>query len=96
VVVSALMGFVIMGLGPILFQHGAEVAYPVQEGASFGTIMMAGQITGILFVLLFDIIAGGGALLWSMLFLVLLAVLQIPFAAGMKESQIFLKNRENG
>lgn len=56
--------------------------------------MLMGQISGILFVLLFDIIASGtGVLLWSMLFLVLLALIQIPFTAGMKESAIFLQNR---
>jgi FLVCR family MFS transporter 7 len=87
---SAVLGFVVMGLAPILFQHGAEVAYPIQEGASFGTIMLMGQVSGILFVVLFEIIQGaaGGAVVWPMIFLIALAVIQIPVAAMMKESAI--------
>jgi len=91
---GALLGFIIMGLAPILFQHGAEVAYPVQEGASFGTIMLMGQVSGILFVFLFDLLMNGtGTIIWPMLFLVVLAVAQIPVSAGMKESRILLENR---
>ncbi len=40
--VAGLAGFTIMGLAPILFQHGAEVAYPVKEGTSFGLILLMG------------------------------------------------------
>lgn len=87
---SGVLGFTVMGLAPILFQHGAEVAYPIQEGASFGTIMLMGQVSGILFVVLFEVIQGaaGGAVIWSMIFLIALAVMQIPVAAKMKESAI--------
>jgi MFS transporter, FLVCR family, MFS-domain-containing protein 7 len=86
---AAVLGFLVMGLAPILFQHGAEVAYPVQEGASFGLIMMMGQISGIIFVLLFGLIFDSTqGILWPMIFLILLAAVQIPLAAWMKESQI--------
>ena len=94
--ICAVLGFTVMGLAPILFQHGAEVAYPVQEGASFGSIMLMGQISGILFVVLFELIQGAaGDILWPMLFLVALALMQVPAASMMKESQILkkLKNR---
>jgi FLVCR family MFS transporter 7 len=85
-----LLGFIIMGLAPILFQHGAEVAYPIQEGASFGLIMMMGQISGVLFIFLFERIQGlTQSIIWPMLFLIVLAVLQIPLAAFMKESKAF-------
>ncbi len=87
---AAVLGFVVMGLAPILFQHGAETAYPVQEGASFGTIMLMGQISGILFVGLFEMIQGEtGRALWPMLFLIALALIQIPFSASMRESALF-------
>jgi MFS transporter, FLVCR family, MFS-domain-containing protein 7 len=95
IVACALFGFSLMGMAPILFQHGAEVAYPVQEGASFGTIMLMGQISGILFVILFDVIfKATNAYLWPMLFLIILAVVQIPVAALMKESKILKESRE--
>ncbi len=94
--ISAVLGFTIMGLAPILFQHGAEVAYPVQEGASFGSIMLMGQISGIVFVLLFEIIQGAtGTTMWSLVFLIALALLQIPVASAMKESTILKGSREN-
>ena len=48
-VVAGIAGFAIMGVAPILFQHGAEVAYPVKEGTSFGVIILMGQISGTLF-----------------------------------------------
>jgi FLVCR family MFS transporter 7 len=96
---GAVLGFTVMGLAPILFQHGAEVAYPIQEGASFGTIMLMGQISGIVFVVLFEVIqeAAGGAVAWPMIFLIALAVIQIPVAAMMKESSIIsrLKTQSN-
>jgi FLVCR family MFS transporter 7 len=91
---AALMGFIIMGLAPILFQHGAEVAYPVQEGASFGTVMLMGQVSGIVFVFLFDLLMNGtGTILWPMLFLVAFALVQIPISMRMKESHILLESR---
>ena len=90
---AALMGFVIMGLAPVLFQHGAEVAYPVPEGTSFGFVMLAGQVSGILFVVLFDVIHEmAGSLLMPMLFLVIIAALQIPFTLRMKESELLAES----
>lgn len=88
VAISVVLGFTVMGVAPILFQHGAEEAYPVQEGASFGLIMMMGQISGILFVVLFEVIQGVAAPIWPLLFLLILALLQIPMAAAMKESKM--------
>jgi FLVCR family MFS transporter 7 len=91
ILTGALLGFIIMGLAPILFQHGAEVAYPVQEGASFGLIMLMGQISGVLFIYLFERIQNlTSSVEWPMIFLIALAALQIPLAAGMKESPVFM------
>ncbi len=95
ITVCALLGFLIMGLGPILFQHGAEVAYPIQEGASFGTIMFMGQVSGILFVLIFQMIFDATQnYLWPMVFLLVLVAIQVPLAAFMKESKILKDSRE--
>lgn len=94
IVVCALLGFLIMGLGPILFQHGAEVAYPVQEGASFGTIMLMGQVSGILFVIIFNMIfEATKAFFWPMIFMIILVAIQVPLAALMKESNILKESR---
>lgn len=94
-VAAGIAGFAIMGVAPILFQHGAEVAYPVKEGTSFGLIILMGQISGTLFVLIFEWLNGStGSILLPMLLLVGLSTLQIPFAARMKESKILLELRE--
>ncbi len=47
---SFAFGFFIMSAGPIGFQYGAEKSYPAPESTSQGLILLAGQISGILFV----------------------------------------------
>lgn len=90
-IVAAVLGFVIMGLAPILFQHGAEVAYPAKEGTSFGLILMAGQISGVLFVYLFDLLLGAtGNIIVPMIGIMALTLIQFPIAFKMKESKILL------
>lgn len=91
-IVYGIMGFMIMGLAPILFQHGAEAAYPSKEGTSFGLVMLMGQVSGLIFVLAFELISES-SVLWSMLFLLIVAVLQLPLALRMKESKLFLKQK---
>ncbi len=84
---AAVLGFLVMGLAPVLFQHGAEVAYPVPEGASFALIMLAGQVSGAAFVWGFNLLMGAGtSTVAGLTFLVLLAAAQLPAAFTMKES----------
>lgn len=93
-IVSALAGFTIMGVAPILFQHGAEVAYPVKEGTSFGLILLMGQISGALFVVIFEAISGAtGSILVPMLLIVVATVIEIPITFKMKESNMLLTER---
>ncbi|MDF2540000.1 MAG: major facilitator superfamily 1 [Herbinix sp.] len=96
--VSGLAGFTVMGVAPILFQHGAEVAYPIKEGTSFGLILLMGQISGALFVFLFEAVSNQTAsVIIPMLILVALTVLEVPFTLRMKESEVLksLKNNED-
>jgi len=94
-IAAGIAGFAIMGVAPILFQHGAEVAYPVKEGTSFGVIILMGQISGTLFVLMFEWLNGAtNSILLPMLIFIGLSALQIPFSARMKESKILLELRE--
>jgi len=89
---AGIAGFLIMGVAPVLFQHGSEVAYPVQEGTSLGMILLMGQISGVAFVFLFEILGkltGGAAA--PMLMLVALTVLEIPFTMKMKESEMNIR-----
>jgi cyanate permease len=44
---GAILGFFLLSSGPIGFQYGAEVTYPVSEGTSNGFLLLMGQISGI-------------------------------------------------
>lgn len=88
-ILSGAAGFTIMGLAPILFQHGCEVAYPAKEGTSLGLILLMGQISGALFVLLFEAVSGKtGSVIFPMMIFVALTAVEIPFTFKMKESNV--------
>ena len=88
---AAVAGFSIMGVAPIFFQHGSEVAYPVQEGTSMGMVLLFGQISGTLFVVIFEAISSGiGSSTIPMVIFVILTAVQIPIMARMKESNLVL------
>lgn len=88
-VLAGVAGFSIMGVAPVLFQYGAEVAYPIQEGTSLGVILLAGQVSGVLFVYLFEMLQkASGSVIWPMLLVVALTALQIPATFRMKESNL--------
>lgn len=49
---SFVMGFFLLGAGaPVGFQYTAEVTHPVPESTSQGLILLAGQFSGILFII---------------------------------------------
>jgi FLVCR family MFS transporter 7 len=86
---AALAGFSTMGVAPVLFQYGSEVAYPIPEGTSLGLILLMGQISGALFVYLFEILNKvSGSIMAPMLCVVVLTLLEVPFALQMKESKL--------
>lgn len=88
-IIAGVAGFAIMGVAPILFQYGTEVAYPIQEGTSLGVILMMGQISGVLFIYLFEVLQNAaGSVIWPMLFFVILTVIELPMVLQMKESKI--------
>lgn len=47
---AALLGFFLLGGGSIGFQYAAEITHPAQEATSQGLLLLAGQVTGILFM----------------------------------------------
>ncbi len=94
VIIAGLAGFTIMGVAPILFQHGSEVAYPIQEGTSLGMILLMGQISGVLFVFLFDLLKNAShSVMIPMLLIVAVTILELPVVIKLKESGF---NRNNG
>lgn len=93
-VIAGIAGFSIMGVAPILFQHGSEVAYPIQEGASLGTILLMGQISGVLIVYIFEVLRSiSGSLVLPMLVIVAATVLELPIILRMKESDLILNRK---
>ncbi|MDF2674429.1 MAG: major facilitator superfamily 1, partial [Clostridiales bacterium] len=88
-IIAGTAGFAIMGVAPILFQYGSEVAYPIQEGTSLGLVLLMGQISGALFVYVFEALAGtSGSIIWPMLIIVGMTAIEVPFTLCMKESKV--------
>ena len=52
-------GFFLMSAYPVGFQYSAEVSYPAPEATSQGLMIMAGQVSGILFILGMDAFRAG-------------------------------------
>ncbi|MGI6766851.1 MAG: MFS transporter [Lentihominibacter sp.] len=89
IIAAGLGGFTIMGVAPVLFQHASETGYPVQEGTSLGSLILMGQISGVLFVFLFEAISiATETVIIPMLGLVILTGLQLPVIAKMEESKL--------
>jgi len=96
IILAGLAGFTIMGVAPILFQHGSEVAYPIQEGTSLGIILLMGQISGVLFVYLFDTLKNvSGSVMIPMLLIVVATILELPVILKVKESGLMQKSNAN-
>lgn len=89
---AALVGFLVMGMGPIAFQYGAEMAYPVPEGTSFGVLMLMGQISGIIFIFLMDSLgkAASGDMTTSLIIFSVLILVTFVIALKLKESPLIL------
>ncbi len=77
-----LFGFFIMSAGPIGFQYGAEKSYPAPESTSQGIILLAGQISGIIFV--FGVNKMG--VLIAMISFIVLTVFNVFLSTRLKES----------
>ena len=76
-----------MSVGPVIFQYGAEVSSPAPEATSQGLLMLAGQISGIIFIFGMDFFrTASGSMTPFLWVLIALAVLNIVFALMLKES----------
>lgn len=87
---AAAFGFFLLGLGPLGFQYGAEITHPAPEATSNGLLLMVGQISGILFILGLDALKdpATGSMATPMTVLVLLFLVSLVLAAGLKEPKI--------
>ena len=81
-------GFFLMSAYPVGFQYGAEVSYPAPEATSQGLMIMAGQISGILFILGMDAFRDGpnAPMTGSMVAFIVLTGVIIVLASLLRES----------
>jgi MFS family permease len=54
-------GFFLLSAAPICYQYGAEICYPAPEATSEGLLLLAGQISGIIFIFGMDILTAASA-----------------------------------
>ncbi len=87
---SFVFGFFLMSAYPIGFQYSAEISYPAPESTSQGIIVMAGQVSGILFILGMDAFksAATGSMAVSMVVFIALTVIVIALTAFLDESSM--------
>ena len=86
---SFIFGFFVMAGGPVGFQYGAEICYPAPEATSQGLLIMAGQISGILFILGMDVATAEGASKTPAMVVFLALTLACVFIAmKLKESKL--------
>lgn len=89
VISSFIFGFFFMSSAPIGFQYSAELSYPAPESTSQGIIMLAGQISGIIFIIGINWIG----IKLSMIMFIILSFVNIIFSVKIKESSMMLKDK---
>ncbi|WP_317972865.1 MFS transporter [Paenibacillus sp. CCS19] len=84
-IIAGIAGFAIMGVAPILFQHGSEAAYPIPEGTSLGMILLMGQVSGAVFVYLFELLNDStGSIVPPMLIFAGMTAILLPLTFRMR------------
>ncbi|NOY55428.1 MAG: major facilitator superfamily domain-containing protein 7 [Actinobacteria bacterium] len=93
---SFVFGFFMMSAYPLGFQYSAEIGYPAPESTSQGIIVMAGQVSGILFILGMDAFKSDvtGSMAGSMLVFIALTTIVIALTGFLDESPMIRAERE--
>lgn len=79
------MGFFLMGISPVGFQYGAEVAHPTPEGTSNGLIQLFGQASAVFAYLMVSMRTADGAFTPSLLLAVGLLIVSLIVITQMKD-----------
>jgi len=83
------LGFFLLAGGPIAFQYTAEISYPAPEATSQGLLMIAGQISGIIFIFGMDALTAGYASKTpAMIVFIALTLVNVFFVIKLKESKM--------
>jgi cyanate permease len=93
---GAVLGFFLLSSGPIGFQYGAEITYPISEGTSNGFLLMMGQISGIALIFGMDYFKSptNGSMTNSMIFLLVLMALAVLISFMLKESDMLSADKD--
>lgn len=88
-----MLGFFLLSAGPIGFQYGAEITYPTSEGTSNGLLILAGQISGIVFIFALDSFKDSvtHSMTKPLVVLIGLAILSLLLSTQLKESPFMNK-----
>jgi len=87
---GTVFGFFLLSSGPIGFQYGAEVTYPVSEGTSNGFLLMMGQVSGIAFIFGMDAFkaAGTGSMARPLIIMTGLMLVSFICSTRLRESAL--------
>ncbi len=93
---GTVFGFFLLSSGPIGFQYGAEVTYPVSEGTSNGFLLMMGQVSGIAFIFGMDAFkaAGTGSMTRPLIIMTGLMLLSFICSTRLRESALLTGNNK--
>jgi cyanate permease len=88
-------GFFLLSSGPIGFQYGAEVTYPVSEGTSNGFLLLMGQVSGIAFIFGMDSFKYQltGSMTRPLIVLIILMLLSLAASWRLRESSLLTGGR---
>jgi cyanate permease len=86
---SFVLGAFLLSSGPLGFQYGAEITHPAPEGTSNGLLLLAGQVSGIAFIVGMDALKSpSGSMTTSLLILTGLLAVAFLLATRLRESKI--------
>ena len=84
------LGAFLLSSGPLGFQYAAEITYPVPEGTSNGLLLLAGQVSGIAFIIGMDALKSQdtGSMTMPLLILTGLVLVCLALATRLRESEL--------
>jgi len=85
---SFVLGAFLLSSGPLGFQYAAELTVPAPEGTSNGLLLLAGQVSGVLFILGMDALkaTSTGSMTLPLLILAGLLAVALVLSTRLKES----------
>lgn len=93
---GAVLGFFLLSAGPIGFQYGAEITYPISEGTSNGFLLLMGQISGIALIFGLDYFKAPetGSMTTPLIFLLGLLLIAVLLSLIIRESDIISTEKD--